>query len=75
MTNVQLKTSTYKSKEQRAQARDVVLKVLIYAMLVFWALMVLFPFYYTEDFQQRGGVVKALTPKTRPSCDRQVGEL
>ena len=31
--------------------------------------------YVCEVFQQRGGVVKALTPKTRPSCDRQVGEL
>ena len=29
----------------------------------------------SEVFQQRGGAVKALTPKTRPFCDRQVGEL
>ena len=28
-----------------------------------------------EIFQQRGGAVKALTPTTRPSSDRQVGEL
>ena len=29
----------------------------------------------SETFQQRGGAVKALTPKARPFCDRQVGEL
>ena len=29
----------------------------------------------TEIFQQRGGAVKALTPRARPFCDRQVGEL
>ena len=29
----------------------------------------------SEIFQQRGGAVKALTPKARLFCDRQVGEL
>ena len=29
----------------------------------------------SEISQQRGGAVKALTPKARPFCDRQVGEL
>ena len=29
----------------------------------------------TEIFQQRGGAVKALTPRARPFCNRQVGEL
>ena len=29
----------------------------------------------SEIFQQRGGAVKALTPKARPFCDRQFGEL
>ena len=28
-----------------------------------------------EIFQQRGGAVKALTPKARPFCDRQFGAL
>ena len=29
----------------------------------------------TEIFQQRGGAVKALTPRARPFCNLQVGEL
>ncbi len=65
MTNVQLKTSAYKAREQKAQARDVVLKVLIYSMLVFWALMVLFPFYYMilTSIKEFGAYNAEFTPK------------
>ncbi|MBQ4091530.1 MAG: carbohydrate ABC transporter permease [Clostridia bacterium] len=65
MTNVQLKTPTYKAKEQRAHVRDVVLKMLIYTMLVFWALMVLFPFYYMilTSLKEFGAYNAEFTPK------------
>lgn len=65
MTNVQLKTSAYRSREQKAQVRDVVLKVLIYSMLVFWALMVLFPFYYMilTSIKEFGAYNAEFTPK------------
>ncbi|MBE6584764.1 MAG: carbohydrate ABC transporter permease [Ruminococcaceae bacterium] len=46
MNNQNSKTSAYQSAERRAKIFGTVGKSLIYLMLAFWALMVLFPFYY-----------------------------
>ena len=65
MTDVQKLTSAYKKKEKRSRVFGTVLKVLVYVMLAFWALMVLFPFYYMllTSFKEFGAYNAEFTPK------------
>ena len=51
--------------EKRARAFGTVGKVFIYIMLVFWALMVLFPFYYMilTSLKSQGAYNSEFTPK------------
>ncbi len=51
-----IKTSDYAAIEKRARVKSVWGKVIIYIMLAFWALMVLFPFYYMimTSFKSQG---------------------
>ena len=65
MTDVQKKPSAYQKSEKRSKTLSVILKVLVYIMLGFWALMVLFPFYYMilTSFKEFGAYNAEFTPK------------
>lgn len=65
MTDVQKTTSVYKNKEKRSRVFGTALKVLVYIMLGFWALMVLFPFYYMilTSLKEFGAYNAEFTPK------------
>lgn len=65
MTDIQKNTSAYSKRERNAKIRDSVVKVLVYVMLVFWALMVLFPFYYMilTSVKEFGAYNAEFTPK------------
>lgn len=65
MTDVQKITSVYKKKEKRSKIVGTVLKVFVYVMLAFWALMVLFPFYYMilTSLKDFGAYNAEFTPK------------
>lgn len=65
MTDAKLTASNYQKKEKRSKIFGIVLKVLIYTMLVFWALMVLFPFYYMilTSFKEFGAYNAEFVPK------------
>ncbi len=63
MTNVI--NTDYGKKESRARVLSVVGKVFVYIMLVFWGLMVLFPFYYMilTSLKSQGAYNSEFTPK------------
>ena len=57
--------TNYKKAENRAKALGRVGKALVYVMLTFWALMVLFPFYYMllTSLKGQGAYNAEVTPK------------
>lgn len=59
------KTVSLRRTEQRSRVLGRIGKVFIYAMLVFWALMVLFPFYYMilTSLKSQGAYNSEFTPK------------
>jgi multiple sugar transport system permease protein len=65
MTNVNNKISSFAVAEKRAKVLGIVGKTLVYIMLVFWALMVLFPFYYMilTSLKSQGAYNSEFTPK------------
>ena len=65
MNDMKQRASAYQNIERNAKIRTTVLRVLIYAMLVFWALMVLFPFYYMmlTSFKDFGAYSTETVPK------------
>ena len=65
MTDTQKKPSVYSEREKNAKMRDSAVKVAVYVMLAFWALMVLFPFYYMilTSLKEFGAYNAEFTPK------------
>lgn len=65
MTDIQTKKPDYSKIEKRAQIVSRVVKVFTYAMLVFWGLVVLFPFYYMilTSIKSQGEYNSEFTPK------------
>jgi len=55
----------YNSIEQRAKLKNTVIKVIVYSLLVFWGLMVLFPFYWMvlTSFKSYGSYNAEYIPK------------
>ena len=60
-----MKKADYRSAEKRARAIGTVGKVFTYIMLTFWAIMVLFPFYYMvlTSLKGQGAYNAEVTPK------------
>ena len=41
--------NNYQKLEKSARTRQLIRNIFVYAMLIFWALMVLFPFYWMDS--------------------------
>lgn len=65
MMNTNNKISSFAVAEKRVKVLGIVGKTLVYIMLAFWALMVLFPFYYMilTSFKSQGAYNSEFTPK------------
>ena len=65
MTDIKNKNSRFAIAEKRAHLLGVIGKIFIYIMLAFWALMVLFPFYYMilTSLKSQGAYNSEFTPK------------
>ncbi len=65
MTDTKIKTSIYAKREKRAKIKNVIGKIFIYAMLSFWAVLVLFPFYYMilTSLKSQGAYNQEQTPQ------------
>lgn len=60
-----IKNTDFKKAEKRARILGAVGKIFVYIMLVFWAIMVLFPFYYMilTSLKSQGAYNAEYTPK------------
>ncbi len=61
----ELKVKKFSAIEKRSRILDVVGKIFVYIMLAFWAIMVLFPFYYMilTSLKSQGAYNAEFTPK------------
>ena len=65
MSEKTMKSGNLRAAEKRSRITETVGKVFVYIMLTFWAIMVLFPFYYMimTSFKSQGEYNSEFTPK------------